>query len=113
VVGASIKEVTDKLTNTVTFRLDEKKGHFVMLTSILRSLEFLDTLLNHGHANRSEIKISDDIKNWKYKVDSFTKDEQKELNAIFKSFIEQKEVIKNKEKLKTLLKDKFLQNFSS
>jgi len=110
VVGASIKEVTDKLTNSVTFKLDEKKGHFVMLTSILRSLEFLDTLLKHGHANRKTIKISDDIKNWKYKADTFTKDEQKQLNIIFKSFIQHKDVIKNKEKLKNLLKDKFLQN---
>ena len=109
VVGASIKEVTDKLSNTVTFRLDDKKGHFVMLTSILRSLEFFDTLLTHGHANRNKIKISDDVKNWKYKADTFTKEEQKELNSIFKAFIEQKEVIKNKEKLKNLLKKKFLQ----
>jgi hypothetical protein len=107
VVGASIKQVTDKFSNTVTFKLDERKGFFVMLTVILRNMEFLDALLNHGHANREPIRISNDIKKWKYRVDIFNKSEKKFLNYVFKSFIKNSNVIESKERLKTFLLRKF------
>jgi len=109
IVAASVSVVSDKLNNKVTFKLDNKKGFFVMLSSILRNMEFLKALLSHGHANRSGIKISDDIQNWSFKVDSFNKDEQKKLAKIFASFISHKNVIENKKELKELLLHKFLQ----
>lgn len=67
---------------------------------IMRLLSFSVKLINHGHANRITLEISnDDLE--KYELN---KDEIKKFNEIHKSFINDSDIQKNKEELKKILK---------
>lgn len=81
------------------FFIGEKDFDFTHIM-IMRLLSFSVKLINHGHANRITLEISnDDLE--KYELN---KDEIKKFNEIHKSFINDSDIQKNKEELKKILK---------
>lgn len=80
------------------FYIGKKDFEFTNIM-IIRLLSFSIKLINHGHANRIPLKIN----NYDLEVYKLNKDEIKKFNEVHKSFINDDDIPKNKEKLKEIL----------
>jgi GTP-binding protein EngB required for normal cell division len=86
----------------------DKKNVNVSVIILKRALEHLFILIQHGHANRSEIVIPDNIEDYKFKDWDLTKAESIKLAKMHKKLVENKdskEIKEAEDKLTELVQD--------
>jgi len=82
----------------------DKKATNISIILLKRSLEYVDKLIRHGHANRTDIVISQDDEKLKFNSSwSFKNDEEKKILKIHKSIVKDEDTRQKVQELAAMI----------
>ncbi len=109
VAGGSAYLASDKFSSFIISKKSiihkiDKRNYNVSFILLKRSLEHLDRLIKHGHANRTDIVIPKDSSEWKFNSEfSFEDEVEKKIAKIHSSIVNDENTIEVRDELSSII----------
>jgi len=109
VAGGSAYLASDKFSSFIISKKSiihkiDKRNYNVSFILLKRSLEHLDRLIKHGHANRTDIVIPKDSSEWKFNSEfSFGDEVEKKIAKIHSFIVNDENTVEVRDELSSII----------